>query len=157
MRKATILFNPNSGRRGKKRDAELNHAIGILQSAGVHTDLTVCRSSQEATDNAPAAPWRRAAIPFSPAAATAPSTTSFKRWPARPSRSPFSPSALPTRSPMTSESRSALAQRREPPSREPFGASPSAASNMRISPANRPPAISPSPPASESTRISFIS
>jgi diacylglycerol kinase (ATP) len=52
MRKATILFNPNSGRRGRKRDAELNHAIGIIQSAGVHTDLTVCRSSQEATDNA---------------------------------------------------------------------------------------------------------
>jgi diacylglycerol kinase (ATP) len=51
MRKATILFNPNSGRRGKKRDAELNHAIGIIQSAGVHTDLTVCLSSQEATDN----------------------------------------------------------------------------------------------------------
>jgi YegS/Rv2252/BmrU family lipid kinase len=50
MRKATILFNPNSGRRG--RDAELNHAIGIIQSAGVHTELTVCRSSQEATDNA---------------------------------------------------------------------------------------------------------
>jgi diacylglycerol kinase family enzyme len=50
MRKATILFNPNSGRRG--RDAELNHAIGIVQSAGVHTELTVCRSSQEATDNA---------------------------------------------------------------------------------------------------------
>ena len=52
MRKATILFNPNSGRRGKKRDAELNHAIGLIQSAGVHTELTVCRSSQEATDNA---------------------------------------------------------------------------------------------------------
>jgi diacylglycerol kinase (ATP) len=52
MHKATILFNPNSGRRGKKRDAELNHAIGIIQSAGVHTELTVCRSSQEATDNA---------------------------------------------------------------------------------------------------------
>jgi diacylglycerol kinase family enzyme len=51
MRKATILFNPNSGRRGKKRDVELNHAIGIIQSAGVHTDLTVCLSSQEATDN----------------------------------------------------------------------------------------------------------
>jgi diacylglycerol kinase family enzyme len=50
MRKATILFNPNSGRRG--RDAELNHAIGIFQTAGVHTELTVCRSSQEATDNA---------------------------------------------------------------------------------------------------------
>ena len=52
MRKATILFNPNSGRRGRKRDAELNHAIGIIQSAGVRTELTVCRSSQEATDNA---------------------------------------------------------------------------------------------------------
>ncbi len=52
MYKATILFNPNSGRRGRKRDAELNHAIGIIQSAGVRTELTVCRSSQEATDNA---------------------------------------------------------------------------------------------------------
>src|SRR6266436_8735583 len=50
MRKATILFNPNSGR--PRRDAELNHAIGIIQSAGVRTDLTVCRSSREATDNA---------------------------------------------------------------------------------------------------------
>jgi YegS/Rv2252/BmrU family lipid kinase len=49
MHKATILFNPNSGRRG--RDAELNHAIGVIQSAGVRTDLTVCRSSQEASDN----------------------------------------------------------------------------------------------------------
>ncbi len=52
MHKATILFNPNSGRRGRKRDVELNHAIGIIQSAGVRTELTVCRSSQEATDNA---------------------------------------------------------------------------------------------------------
>jgi diacylglycerol kinase (ATP) len=48
MRKATILFNPNSGRRG--RGAELAEAIGIIQSAGVRTELTVCRSSQEATD-----------------------------------------------------------------------------------------------------------
>jgi diacylglycerol kinase (ATP) len=50
MRKATILFNPNSGRR--RRDAELDQAIGIIQSAGVRTELTVCRSSQEATDHA---------------------------------------------------------------------------------------------------------
>jgi diacylglycerol kinase (ATP) len=49
MRKATILFNPNSGHKGKSRDRELNIAIGIIQSAGVHTDLTVCRSSHEAT------------------------------------------------------------------------------------------------------------
>jgi diacylglycerol kinase (ATP) len=52
MRRATILFNPNSGRRERKRDAELNHAIGIIQSAGVRTELTICRSSREATDNA---------------------------------------------------------------------------------------------------------
>ncbi len=52
MNKATILFNPTSGRRGRKRDAELNHAIGVIQSAGVRIELTVCRSSQEATDNA---------------------------------------------------------------------------------------------------------
>jgi YegS/Rv2252/BmrU family lipid kinase len=50
MRKATILFNPNSGRR--RRDTQLDHAIGIIQSAGVRTELTVCRSSQEATDHA---------------------------------------------------------------------------------------------------------
>ncbi len=49
MRKATILFNPNSGRKGKSRDRELDIAIGVIQSAGVHTDLTVCRSSHEAT------------------------------------------------------------------------------------------------------------
>src|ERR1700733_9814861 len=52
MRKATILFNPNSGRKGKSRDRELDIAIGIIQSAGVHTDLTICRSSQEATIHA---------------------------------------------------------------------------------------------------------
>jgi diacylglycerol kinase (ATP) len=52
MHKATILFNPNSGRRGRKRDTELDHAIGIIQSAGIRTELTVCRSSPEATDHA---------------------------------------------------------------------------------------------------------
>jgi diacylglycerol kinase family enzyme len=30
----------------------LDRAVGILQSAGLRTELTVCRSSQEATDNA---------------------------------------------------------------------------------------------------------
>lgn len=50
MRKATLLFNPNSGPR--RRDVELDQAIGIIQSAGVRAELTVCRSSQEATDNA---------------------------------------------------------------------------------------------------------
>ncbi len=52
MRKATILFNPHSGRLGPSLDRELGLAIGIIQSAGVHTELTVCRSSQEATVHA---------------------------------------------------------------------------------------------------------
>ncbi|PYX32159.1 MAG: hypothetical protein DMG80_08615 [Acidobacteria bacterium] len=47
MQKATILFNPNSGPR--RRDAELDRAIGVIQTAGVRTDLTVCNSSEEAT------------------------------------------------------------------------------------------------------------
>ena len=47
MQKATILFNPNSGPR--RRDRELDRAIGIIQSVGVRTELTVCHSSQEAT------------------------------------------------------------------------------------------------------------
>ncbi len=50
MKKATILFNPHSGPR--QRDTELHRAIGIIQSAGVGTELTVCRSSQEATIHA---------------------------------------------------------------------------------------------------------
>src|SRR6202795_3167938 len=52
MHKAPILFNPNSGRRGKKRDTELDHAIGVIQSAGALPALTVCRSSHEATGHA---------------------------------------------------------------------------------------------------------
>ena len=52
MRKATILFNPNSGRGRKRRDRELDISIGIIQSAGVHTDLTICRSSHEANIHA---------------------------------------------------------------------------------------------------------
>jgi diacylglycerol kinase (ATP) len=50
MQKATILFNPNSGAR--RRERELDEAIGILRAAGVRTELTVCRSSEEATMNA---------------------------------------------------------------------------------------------------------
>jgi diacylglycerol kinase (ATP) len=50
MQRATILFNPNSGPR--RRDVELDRAIGIVQSAGVRTELTVCHSSEEATVNA---------------------------------------------------------------------------------------------------------
>jgi len=51
MRKATVLFNPNAGR-GRRLRGEIEHAVGILQFAGVRTELTVCRSSAEATEHA---------------------------------------------------------------------------------------------------------
>jgi len=50
MHKATILFIQFRPR-GKKRDAELNHASASSNRWGPH-ELTVCCSSQEATDNA---------------------------------------------------------------------------------------------------------
>jgi diacylglycerol kinase (ATP) len=50
MQKVTILFNPNSGPR--RRDTELDRAIGVIQSAGVRTELTVCNSTEEATIHA---------------------------------------------------------------------------------------------------------
>src|SRR5262249_44002898 len=50
MRKATILFNPNSG--GGRRRSELERAVGVIQSAGIKTELTTCHSSREATVHA---------------------------------------------------------------------------------------------------------
>jgi len=50
MRKATILFNPNSGRGPRK--AQLDAAIDVIRGAGVRTDLTVCQSSEEASVHA---------------------------------------------------------------------------------------------------------
>jgi YegS/Rv2252/BmrU family lipid kinase len=50
MRKATLLHNPNSGR--KRRQAELEKAIAVLRSAGVETEIIVTGSSEEATRQA---------------------------------------------------------------------------------------------------------
>lgn len=50
MRKATLLYNPNSGRR--RREAELEKAIAAIRSAGIQTELIVCRSSEAATEQA---------------------------------------------------------------------------------------------------------
>jgi YegS/Rv2252/BmrU family lipid kinase len=55
MRKATLLYNPNSGR--KRREAELERALQVLRSAGVEAEIIVCRSSEEATEQA----WRAVA------------------------------------------------------------------------------------------------
>jgi YegS/Rv2252/BmrU family lipid kinase len=50
MRKATLLYNPNSGRR--RREAELEKALQVLRSAGVGAEIVVCRSSETATEQA---------------------------------------------------------------------------------------------------------
>jgi diacylglycerol kinase (ATP) len=50
MRKATLLYNPNSGR--KRREAELDQALAMLRSAGVQAEMVVTRSSDEATAQA---------------------------------------------------------------------------------------------------------
>src|SRR5438045_7062157 len=47
MHKATILFNPNSGR--GRSASWLERAVGVIQSAGIKTELTTCYSSEEAT------------------------------------------------------------------------------------------------------------
>jgi diacylglycerol kinase (ATP) len=50
MRKATLLHNPNSGRR--RREAGVEKALQVLRSAGVEAGIVVCRSSQDATEQA---------------------------------------------------------------------------------------------------------
>ena len=50
MRKATLLYNPNSGRR--RWEAELEKALQVLRSAGVEADIVVCPSSEAATEQA---------------------------------------------------------------------------------------------------------
>lgn len=48
MRKATLLYNPNSGR--KRREAELEKALQVIRSAGVEAEIIVTRSSAAATE-----------------------------------------------------------------------------------------------------------
>ncbi len=50
MQKATLLYNPNSGR--WRREAELEKALQVLRSAGVAAEIIVCRSSEGATEQA---------------------------------------------------------------------------------------------------------
>jgi diacylglycerol kinase (ATP) len=55
MRKAALLFNPNSGGRRRRRTAEVETALSILRTAGVDAVLTPTQSSAEATECARAA------------------------------------------------------------------------------------------------------
>jgi diacylglycerol kinase family enzyme len=55
MRKAALLFNPNSGGRRRRQSAEVETALSILRTAGVDAVLTSTQSSAEATERARAA------------------------------------------------------------------------------------------------------
>lgn len=50
MKKATLIYNPNSGRR--HREVELRQAVSVLHSSNVEAEIVVTRSSDEATDRA---------------------------------------------------------------------------------------------------------
>ncbi len=50
MKKATLIYNPNSGRR--HREAELQQALSLLHSSNVEAEIVVTQSSEEATDRA---------------------------------------------------------------------------------------------------------
>jgi len=52
MRNAVLLYNPLSGARRKRRQAELEAALGVLRAAGVHAELVLTRSSDDASEQA---------------------------------------------------------------------------------------------------------
>ena len=52
MRKACLLYNPVSGGRRSRRQAELNAALSVLQAAGVEAELVAIRSPRDAAQQA---------------------------------------------------------------------------------------------------------
>jgi diacylglycerol kinase (ATP) len=52
MRKACLLYNPVSGGRRSRRQAELKAALSVLQAAGVEAELVAIRSPQDAAQQA---------------------------------------------------------------------------------------------------------
>jgi len=52
MRKACLLYNPVSGGRRSRRQAELNAALSVLQAAEVEAELVAIRSPQDAAQQA---------------------------------------------------------------------------------------------------------
>ncbi len=52
MRKAALLFNPESGGNRARRQAELDSALARLRRAGIETDLILSQSREDAAQNA---------------------------------------------------------------------------------------------------------
>lgn len=51
MRKAVLLYNPDSGRRGARRQAELEAVLKLLRGAGVDAELVLSHSRSDACDH----------------------------------------------------------------------------------------------------------
>ncbi len=52
MRKAALLYNPDSGRRGARRQAQLYSVLALLQGAKVETELFLAESAASAAEKA---------------------------------------------------------------------------------------------------------
>src|SRR5258708_33841569 len=52
MRKACLLYNPVSGGRRSRRQAELNAALSVLEAAAVEAELVASRSPHAAAQQA---------------------------------------------------------------------------------------------------------
>jgi diacylglycerol kinase (ATP) len=52
MRKAALLYNPDSGRRGTRRQAQLNSVLALLQGAKIETELFQAESAVVAAEKA---------------------------------------------------------------------------------------------------------
>lgn len=52
MRKAALLYNPDSGRRGARRQAQLNSVLEFLQDAKIETELFLAESAASAAEKA---------------------------------------------------------------------------------------------------------
>jgi len=51
MRKAALLYNPDSGRRGLRRQAELESVLHLLRGAGVEAELVLSQSRDDAGEH----------------------------------------------------------------------------------------------------------
>jgi diacylglycerol kinase (ATP) len=52
MRKAALLYNPDSGRRGARRQAQLNSVLALLEGAKIETELFLAESAASAARKA---------------------------------------------------------------------------------------------------------
>ncbi len=52
MRKAALLYNPDSGRRGERRQKQLNSVLALLQAAKIETELFLAESAALAAEKA---------------------------------------------------------------------------------------------------------